>query len=181
MVVPVPVVLQEENVKTLPRDIFDRLDKLSAPRLVEYWEQDPCAPIPPPRVRVMAASVAGRAPPAGGAPGCNLGVTIEATSFVKTGAFLDPGFLASATSVPVTILASPSPDPAPADAADAGAPDAGSPDAGSASPPSPPPPVPPESGGCAGCEVGRGAGSASLAFAAALAAVGLFAGRRKSS
>jgi hypothetical protein len=42
MVVPVPVVLQKENVKTLPRDIFDRIDRLTAPRLVEYWEQDPC-------------------------------------------------------------------------------------------------------------------------------------------
>src|SRR5678815_382790 len=43
MVVPVPVVLQKENVKTLPREIFDHVDRLSAPRLVEYWEQDPCA------------------------------------------------------------------------------------------------------------------------------------------
>jgi MYXO-CTERM domain-containing protein len=44
MVVPVPVVLSEENVKTLPRQVFDRVDTLAAPRLVEYWEQDPCAP-----------------------------------------------------------------------------------------------------------------------------------------
>jgi hypothetical protein len=42
MVVPVPVVLQKENVKTLPKDIFEKVDKLTAPRLVEYWEQDPC-------------------------------------------------------------------------------------------------------------------------------------------
>ena len=42
MVVPVPVVLQEENVRTLSTDIFDRVDRLAAPRLVEYWEQDPC-------------------------------------------------------------------------------------------------------------------------------------------
>jgi hypothetical protein len=42
MVVPVPVVLHKENVKTLPRDVFDRVDRLTAPRLVEYWEQDPC-------------------------------------------------------------------------------------------------------------------------------------------
>lgn len=42
MVVPVPVVLQKENVKTLPRAVFDRVDQLTAPRLVEYWEQDPC-------------------------------------------------------------------------------------------------------------------------------------------
>ncbi len=43
MVVPVPVVLQQENVKTLPRELFDRVDTLAAPRLVEYWEMDPCA------------------------------------------------------------------------------------------------------------------------------------------
>ena len=44
MVVPVPVVLQKENVKTLPREVFDHVDQLAAPRLVEYWEQDPCPP-----------------------------------------------------------------------------------------------------------------------------------------
>jgi hypothetical protein len=48
MVVPVPVVLHEEDVKTLAPDVFDHIDALSAPRLVEYWEQDPCRP-PPPR------------------------------------------------------------------------------------------------------------------------------------
>src|SRR5262245_20734374 len=42
MVVPVPVVLHEENVKTLAPDVFDHIDSLSAPRLVEYWEQNPC-------------------------------------------------------------------------------------------------------------------------------------------
>jgi hypothetical protein len=42
MVVPVPVVLHKQDVKTLPADVFDRVDSLSAPRLVEYWEQDPC-------------------------------------------------------------------------------------------------------------------------------------------
>jgi hypothetical protein len=44
MVVPVPVVLRKEDVKTLPADVFDRVDSLSAPRLVEYWELDPCRP-----------------------------------------------------------------------------------------------------------------------------------------
>jgi len=44
MVIPVPIVLQKENVKTLPREVFDRVDQLAAPRLVEYWEQDPCPP-----------------------------------------------------------------------------------------------------------------------------------------
>ena len=56
MVVPVPVVLQKENVKTLTKDIFDRVDALTAPRLVEYWEQDPC---PRPRRESWAAAAKG--------------------------------------------------------------------------------------------------------------------------
>ena len=42
MVVPVPVILKEEEVKTLPKDIFQKVDTMAAPRLVEYWEVDPC-------------------------------------------------------------------------------------------------------------------------------------------
>jgi hypothetical protein len=45
MVIPVPIVLMEENVKTLDPAIFAKIDQLSAPRLVEYWEQDPCNPM----------------------------------------------------------------------------------------------------------------------------------------
>ena len=59
MVVPVPVVLQKENVKTLPADIFARVDRLSAPRLVEYWEQDPCRPMYPPEPMMYAESATG--------------------------------------------------------------------------------------------------------------------------
>ena len=44
MVVPVPVVLHEGDVKTLPKDVFEHVEQMGAPRLVEYWEQDPCAP-----------------------------------------------------------------------------------------------------------------------------------------
>lgn len=43
MVVPVPQILKKEDVKTLNDDLFDRLDELTAPRLVDYYEQDPCA------------------------------------------------------------------------------------------------------------------------------------------
>lgn len=77
MVVPVPVVLQKENVKTLPREIFDRVDKLAAPRLVEYWEQDPCVS---PSLREEAASgaPASRAAAKAAPGGADLGVTIEA-------------------------------------------------------------------------------------------------------
>jgi hypothetical protein len=43
MVVPVPVVLQQSDVKTLDTDVFAKVETMGAPRLVEYWEQDPCA------------------------------------------------------------------------------------------------------------------------------------------
>src|SRR5688572_18459783 len=78
MVVPVPVVLQEENVKTLPREIFTHIDQLAAPRLVEYWEQDPCAPERKEEGRMGAWSSAPLASAqASAAPGDH-GVTIEA-------------------------------------------------------------------------------------------------------
>src|SRR5215470_16911518 len=44
MVVPVPVVLQKEDVKTPYRSLFDRIDAYSAPRLAEYFDADPCYP-----------------------------------------------------------------------------------------------------------------------------------------
>jgi MYXO-CTERM domain-containing protein len=44
LVVPVPVVVKQSQVKTLPRELFAKIDTLGAPRLVEYWEMDPCAP-----------------------------------------------------------------------------------------------------------------------------------------
>ncbi len=53
MVVPVPVVLKKEQVKTLRPEVFKAVDSLSAPRLVEYWEQDPCY-VPPPPVAYSA-------------------------------------------------------------------------------------------------------------------------------
>ena len=42
MVVPVPVVLQKENIKVVDQSIFQKLNDYSAPRLVEYWDQNPC-------------------------------------------------------------------------------------------------------------------------------------------
>lgn len=78
MVVPVPQVIQQENVRTLPAEVFARVDTLAAPRLVEYWEQDPCRPIRR-RRRRMAPSTASRSAGRGGAPsGGGLGVTVEA-------------------------------------------------------------------------------------------------------
>lgn len=42
MVVPVPVVLKETDIKVVNRRIFDVLDEYSSPRLVEYYDNNPC-------------------------------------------------------------------------------------------------------------------------------------------
>ncbi|MGF1466823.1 MAG: DUF2330 domain-containing protein [Sandaracinaceae bacterium] len=77
MVVPVPVVLSEDDVKTLPTEVFERVDRLAAPRLVEYWEQDPCRPMVERRMMMMRG--AGAVPESSAAVDDeDLGVTIEA-------------------------------------------------------------------------------------------------------
>ncbi|NJM84834.1 MAG: DUF2330 domain-containing protein [Leptolyngbyaceae cyanobacterium SL_1_1] len=45
MVVPVPTVLQEEQVHVGDPAIVEHLDAFSAPRLVEYFDPDPCTPV----------------------------------------------------------------------------------------------------------------------------------------
>jgi hypothetical protein len=44
MVVPVPVVLAEKDIRVTNRRIFESLDAYSAPRLVEYYDDNPCMP-----------------------------------------------------------------------------------------------------------------------------------------
>ncbi len=77
MIVPVPEVLHEGDVKTLAPGVFEHVEQMGAPRLVEYWEQDPCTPDIPYDTR----SASGGGPP--GRPSlvqhsAGLGVTIEA-------------------------------------------------------------------------------------------------------
>ena len=43
VVIPVPTVLQKEQVHVAQPKIIERLDAFSAPRLVEYFDSDPCA------------------------------------------------------------------------------------------------------------------------------------------
>lgn len=42
MVVPVPVVLNKSDIRIVERSLFDAFDAYSGPRLVEYWDQNPC-------------------------------------------------------------------------------------------------------------------------------------------
>jgi hypothetical protein len=44
MVVPVPVVLQKSDIKVIDQSLFQRLNDYSAPRLVEYYDENPCEP-----------------------------------------------------------------------------------------------------------------------------------------
>jgi len=78
LVIPVPVVLGEDDVKTLPKEVFDRVDKLAAPRLVEYWEQDPCDPYVAMPEMARAAGGLPQAAPSMDREGGSFGVTVEA-------------------------------------------------------------------------------------------------------
>jgi hypothetical protein len=76
VVVPVPVVLQRDQVHIGDPKIIERLDAFSAPRLVEYFDPDPCAaPLPgaaaPPPGAALPDRMAQKRAEA-------LGVTVEA-------------------------------------------------------------------------------------------------------
>ncbi|MEB3337215.1 MAG: DUF2330 domain-containing protein, partial [Leptolyngbyaceae bacterium] len=78
LVVPVPVVLKKEQVRVGDPRTMERLDAFSAPRLVEYFDSDPCAMNDFALESIMPAS----APITGQAAkpssrSRNLGVTIE--------------------------------------------------------------------------------------------------------
>src|ERR1700681_2095678 len=79
LVVPVPTLLQREQIHVADKALIDHLDAYSAPRLVEYFDPDPCA-------RMMLDKAYAASPMAvPGAAGMaaerarSLGVTIEAT------------------------------------------------------------------------------------------------------
>ncbi len=78
LVIPVPTVLQEGDVKTLPPEVFGKVDAMGSPRLVEYWEQDPCSPEPDyDEMPMPTASASGMGRRAGAKPD-DTGVTVEA-------------------------------------------------------------------------------------------------------
>ncbi|TAE56295.1 MAG: DUF2330 domain-containing protein [Nostocales cyanobacterium] len=79
MVVPVPTVIKEEQVRVAKPNIVERLDAFSAPRLVEYFDEDPCNQYP--RSQSMPAPMAatrGRSLNEISSEDRSLGVTVEA-------------------------------------------------------------------------------------------------------
>jgi len=78
LVVPVPVVLEQEQVQVGNPKIIERLDGFSAPRLVEYFDPNPCIPPAPRELRSLSGGVTSSADNSAGNPGDSaLGVTIE--------------------------------------------------------------------------------------------------------
>ncbi|AFY96079.1 DUF2330 domain-containing protein [Chamaesiphon minutus] len=81
MVVPVPVAIKKEQVHVGKRTTIEKLDAFSQPRLVEYFDPDPCAD-----TRLNESATDTRAVPSAAAPiqrarkaQGNLGVTVEDT------------------------------------------------------------------------------------------------------
>jgi hypothetical protein len=74
LVVPVPVILQQEQVNVGNPQVIERLDAFSAPRLVEYFDPDPC------QVYILeedAAPVSGAGRREAARQKNSLGVTVE--------------------------------------------------------------------------------------------------------
>ena len=44
LVVPVPTFIERRQIAVVEKGLLDHLDAFSAPRLVEYFDPDPCAP-----------------------------------------------------------------------------------------------------------------------------------------
>jgi hypothetical protein len=77
VVIPVPTFLKREQIHVGDKALVDHLDAYSAPRLVEYFDEDPCD------MRVYDRAMPMAAPPAAMAAGAMnrakaLGVTVEA-------------------------------------------------------------------------------------------------------
>src|SRR6185436_4860919 len=61
MVIPVPTPIQREQINVGERVLIDHLDAFTAPRLVEYFDPDPCGRVMYERVAPMAMASAQQA------------------------------------------------------------------------------------------------------------------------
>ena len=78
VVVPVPTFLQREQIHVGDKAVIDHLDAYSAPRLVEYFDEDPCRPRALEETTAMRSMLPAAAAPKDAARGRSLGVTVEA-------------------------------------------------------------------------------------------------------
>ncbi len=78
LVVPVPEVLKREQIHVGDRELFNRIDSYSSPRLVEYYDPDPCARMMMKEMAPMGAFAGSPAAAPASNQARNLGVTVEA-------------------------------------------------------------------------------------------------------
>ena len=78
LVVPVPVVLEKEQIHVGTKSLFEHLDAYSAPRLVEYFDGDPCRQIIYDGALRQMAPMGAALESKGRGGARSLGVTIEA-------------------------------------------------------------------------------------------------------
>jgi hypothetical protein len=76
VVIPVPTFIERKQIGVVEMKTIDHLDAFTAPRLVEYHDEDPCAPRPP--VVAMAAPAGGAIPRSAADSVRYRGVTVEA-------------------------------------------------------------------------------------------------------
>ncbi|HKO55261.1 MAG TPA: DUF2330 domain-containing protein [Thermoanaerobaculia bacterium] len=79
VVIPVPAVLQRGQIRIADKALVDRIDAYSAPRLVEYYDQDPCMRVMYENLQMAPTASAARRDGAKDARAKSLGVTIEAS------------------------------------------------------------------------------------------------------
>ncbi|HEX4495122.1 MAG TPA: DUF2330 domain-containing protein [Thermoanaerobaculia bacterium] len=78
VVIPVPTVLQKEQIHVAEKALLDHLDAYSAPRLVEYFDADPCQPVYPVAAPAVRSELDALGYSGGARCAKSLGVTIEA-------------------------------------------------------------------------------------------------------
>lgn len=78
MVIPVPTVLQKDQIHVGDKALLDHLDAYSAPRLVEYFDEDPCRVAIYDRAMPSAAPMLEASRRDASARAKSVGVTIEA-------------------------------------------------------------------------------------------------------
>ena len=79
IVIPVPTVIKREQIRVVEPAAVDHLDAYTAPRLVEYYDRDPCTPVPQMSAAPMGLARAMPAPAPAQLRADSLGVKIEAT------------------------------------------------------------------------------------------------------
>src|SRR6202035_4961249 len=78
IVIPVPTRIERNQIHVGEKALIDHLDGYSAPRLVEYFDENPCDVRAFPRVAAMTAPAVFRSVVGGPSLARSLGVTIEA-------------------------------------------------------------------------------------------------------